>query len=148
MLRRGDWKYVAYPGYEPMLFDLRADPDEIRNLAASRPAVAGPMDRFLRSIVDYEAVDAKVKAYDRASFAKWRSEMKAKGRYESTMAMIFSGGDNVDAQHLKPWTTRDEAQIEKWLSAGGRTTAKPVSPTASQKPAALPDPKDIPTPEN
>jgi arylsulfatase A-like enzyme len=117
MLRRGDWKYIAYPGYEPLLFDLRTDPDEIRNLASKRPEIVRRMDTFLRSIVDYQAVDAKVKAYDRASFAKWRSEMKAKGRYESAMAAIFSGGDHVDAEHLKPWTAGDEAQIEKWLSA-------------------------------
>jgi arylsulfatase K len=119
MLRRGDWKYIAYPGYRPMLFDLRADPDEIRNLAPLRPEDVRQMDTFLRSIVDYPAVDAQVKAYDRASFAAWRSEMKARGRYESLMAEIFSGGDKVDAAHLKPWTARDEAQIEKWLSQGG-----------------------------
>ena len=71
MLRRGDWKYIAYPGYQPMLFDLLADPDEIRNLAPSRSEVVRQMDARLRSIVDYEAVDAKVKAYDRASFAAW-----------------------------------------------------------------------------
>ena len=115
MFRSGDWKYIAYPGCGPMLFDLRADPDEVRNLASARPGLVRQMDERLRSIVDYKAVDAKVKAYDRASFAAWRAEMKAKGQYESLMSEIFSGADHVDASQLKPWTAQDEAQIEKWL---------------------------------
>ena len=36
----------------------------------------------------------------------------------SLMAEIFSGGDKVDAAHLKPWTAEDEARIEKWPSQG------------------------------
>jgi len=32
MLRRGDWKYIAYVGYEPQLFNLQTDPDEVHNL--------------------------------------------------------------------------------------------------------------------
>ena len=33
MLRQGDWKYNVYVGYEPQLFNLKQDPDEIKNLA-------------------------------------------------------------------------------------------------------------------
>ena len=33
MIRKGDWKYVHYVGFEPELFDLRRDPEEIDNLA-------------------------------------------------------------------------------------------------------------------
>ena len=122
MIRRGDWKYIAYPGYEPMLFDLQADPDEVRNLAVARPELVRQMDALLRSVVDYPAVDAKVKAYDRASFAAWRAEMKAKGagKYEEMMAKIFSGNEGVRPENLKPWTAEDEARIEKWLSAGSK----------------------------
>jgi len=118
MLRRGDWKYIAYPGYEPMLFDLGADPDEIRNRAADRPDMVRQMDALLRSIVDYEAVDARVKAYDRTSFAAWRTAAKAQGNYDALMAEIFSGGDKVGAAQLKPWTAQDEARVEQWLGAG------------------------------
>ncbi|MCG6901923.1 MAG: sulfatase-like hydrolase/transferase [Rhodobacter sp.] len=32
MLRKGRWKYVHAEGQRPMLFDLRSDPDEIRDL--------------------------------------------------------------------------------------------------------------------
>jgi arylsulfatase K len=116
MLRRGSWKYIAYVGYEPMLFDLAHDPDEVRNLAALRPEVVREMDAQLRRIVDYPAVDAKVKAYDRESFRRWRNEAKATGEYEQTMARLYSGWDKVKANSLRPWTAEDEAHIEKWLS--------------------------------
>ena len=33
MLRRGDWKYIHYTGYEPELFNLQDDPEELANLA-------------------------------------------------------------------------------------------------------------------
>jgi hypothetical protein len=117
MLRRGPWKYIAYVGYEPMLFDLANDPDEVRNLASARPEVVREMDSQLRKIVDYPAVDAKVKAYDRESFGRWREKTKARGQYEQTMARIFSGWISVPADSVRPWTAAEEARIERWLSA-------------------------------
>jgi arylsulfatase K len=116
MLRRGPWKYIAYVGYEPMLFNLESDPDEVQNLAPSRPEVVGQMDALLRQGVDYPAVDARAKAYDRDSFRRWRTEMKAKGQYEEVMARVFSGGEDQPAGPVTAWTAADEARIEKWLS--------------------------------
>ncbi len=120
MLRRGDWKYIAYVGYEPQLFNLREDPDEIRSLAQSRPEVAAEMDARLRQIVDYEAVDAKVKDYDKRSFRQWRSEQLAAGTYERNMARIFSGWDGLaeDDPAISPWTEEDEKLITDWLGEG------------------------------
>lgn len=116
MLRRGDWKYVAYPGYPPQLFNLAEDPDEILNLAPVRPDVVGEMDTLLRSIVDYEAVDAKVKAYDRRAFRRWRLEQKSAGTYEELMARVYSGWDDLAEDEIRPWTETDERQIVEWLS--------------------------------
>ncbi len=118
MLRRGDWKYIAYPGYEPQLFNLPEDRWEVNNLAAARPDVVADMDARLRGIVDYEAVDAKVKAYDRASFARWRDEQRSAGTYESNMAIMHSGWAGVTAETADPWTEADEAQVETWLAEG------------------------------
>jgi len=118
MLRRGDWKYVALPGYEPLLFNLKDDPDETRNLAPVRPETAKEMDRLLRSIVDYDTVDARAKAYDRESFRRWREKERAAGTYEKNMAWIHSGFDRMKAEDAQPWTIADEALIEKWLAQG------------------------------
>ncbi len=64
MVRKGRWKYHAYVGYAPELFDLEADPEELTDLAPD-PAFAGTvaaMDRELRAICDPEAVDRAAKA--------------------------------------------------------------------------------------
>lgn len=39
MVRKGVWKYIHYVGFEPELFDLSTDPEEINNLAG-QPQVA------------------------------------------------------------------------------------------------------------
>ena len=36
MIRKGNWKLVHYEGFAPQLFDLKADPDEIKTLATLR----------------------------------------------------------------------------------------------------------------
>ena len=115
MLRRGDWKYIAYAGYDPQLLNLKEDSDEIANLAEVKPDKVQEMDALLRSIVDYEAVDAKVKDYDRTSFAKWRRKMKETGKYSETMARIFSGFDNLQPSDIQPWTDEEEERLVHWM---------------------------------
>ena len=117
MVRRGRWKYIAYPGYPSQLFDLEADPGELHDLAAARPAVAAEMDGLLRQAVDYEAVDAEVKAYDRECFAAWRRRHKGDGTYDALMAKIYSGWEVPD-ERIQPWRPEDEARIERWLAGG------------------------------
>ncbi len=64
MLRYRNWKYVAYAGFEPQLFDLAEDPKETRNLASdpafaeARALCAGELGKFL----DPEAVSAQALA--------------------------------------------------------------------------------------
>jgi arylsulfatase A-like enzyme len=117
MLRRGAWKYIAYVGYEPQLFNLKNDPDEVRNLANSRPDVVKEMDDLLRQIVAYESMDAKVKEYDKRSFRQWREEQLAAGTYEDTMARVYSGWDNLSDDDIMPWTEEDESLIQQWLDS-------------------------------
>ncbi|MFB3826656.1 MAG: sulfatase-like hydrolase/transferase [Bryobacteraceae bacterium] len=104
MLRRGDWKYIAYAGYEPQLFNLKEDPEEMRNLAKSRPDVAKDMEARLRRAVDYPAVDAKVKQYDKDSFRKWRAS-KSEQEYNDSMAQMYKG-----------WKPEHQRRIEEWLA--------------------------------
>ena len=61
MLRRGQWKLIHYVGFEPELFDLSDDPEELVNLAQERKykAVLEDMTQALHEICDPEAVDAQ-----------------------------------------------------------------------------------------
>ncbi len=64
MLRDARWKYVHYVHYPPQLFDLRADPEELNDLAGD-PAYAGIVATFrerLHAICDPAEVDRRAKA--------------------------------------------------------------------------------------
>ena len=116
MLRRGDWKYIAYAGYAPQLFDLRQDPAELHNQAVTWPQVAHEMETHLRRIVDCDTVDAKVKGYDRRCFRRWRQEQRSAGTYEISMARIYSGWDDLKDEQVRPWTAEDERKIVEWMN--------------------------------
>lgn len=63
MVRKGRWKFHYYVRYQPELFDLSIDPEELHDLAGD-PAYAdivGQMESELRRICDPEAVDALAK---------------------------------------------------------------------------------------
>jgi arylsulfatase K len=107
MVRQGDWKYVAFGGgYEPQLFNLSEDPEEMANLAVRLPEKREQMDALLRGIVDYEAVDAKVKAYDKECFRAWRKQL-GEEKYLETMKELNKG-----------WTAEQQEMIEQWLAQG------------------------------
>ena len=58
MLRKGDWKYFYFTGDVPLLFNLKDDPGELRNLAGKpeTAAVQKELHRHLTSLVDPDAV--------------------------------------------------------------------------------------------
>lgn len=63
MLRSGRYKYIHYTGFAPELFDLEADPEEVKDLAAD-PAMAPVLARFraeLEGICDPQAADREAK---------------------------------------------------------------------------------------
>jgi choline-sulfatase len=64
MLRDGKYKYIYYAGYEPELYDLDSDPEEMSNLAAKSEfqTVVAQYEKHLRDIVDPEAVNARALA--------------------------------------------------------------------------------------
>jgi len=117
MLRKGRWKYIAYPGYEPQLFNLVDDPDEITNLCRAKPNIVIQLDAELRKIVDYEQVHKRCMAYNRKSFLQWRRKVKAhpiplkeygankeNATYDEIMANCYMG-----------WTPQHEAKLQRWL---------------------------------
>ncbi|MDG2481201.1 MAG: sulfatase-like hydrolase/transferase [Alphaproteobacteria bacterium] len=61
MLRWKNWKYIAYPGYPPQLFDMVADPIEAHDLAGDQAhgKTLLACDAKLREICDPDAVNAR-----------------------------------------------------------------------------------------
>lgn len=59
MVRKGRWKLHHYVGFEPELFDLETDPEEMRNLASDPGFVEilSMMDEELRKICDPDVID-------------------------------------------------------------------------------------------
>ena len=102
MLRRGTYKYVAYAGYESQLFNLEDDQEEIDNLLQNEPELALKMDQELRKLVDYNAVDYKVKQYDRDSYLAWRAEIGEEA-YEQAMSEILPGWSDVERTMTETW---------------------------------------------
>jgi len=49
LVMEGQYKYVRGYGEAPALFDLREDPDEVRNLASVKPEVAARMGKLLEA---------------------------------------------------------------------------------------------------
>ncbi|MEM6986341.1 MAG: sulfatase-like hydrolase/transferase [Pseudomonadota bacterium] len=60
MLRKGDWKLIHYVGFEPELFNLRDDPEELVNLAAepTHEQTLNDLRAALHAICDPQAIDA------------------------------------------------------------------------------------------
>lgn len=72
MIRKGRWKFVHYVGFEPQLFDLVADPEELNDLGTApelEPVRRQLMDELL-AICDPAAVDARAKADQAALVAR------------------------------------------------------------------------------
>ncbi len=90
MLRWRNWKYTYYVGFPPQLFDLDADPDELRDLAPD-PDYAETLalcEQRLRRIVDPEAASAEAFASQRDKIAAFggMDAVRARGDFPHTPA--------------------------------------------------------------
>jgi len=62
---------MGYEHFPTQLFNLTADPNERRNLAANNPAVVTHMTSLLASQYDWVAADASAKEEQRENFIAW-----------------------------------------------------------------------------
>ncbi|PWS37532.1 sulfatase [Falsiroseomonas bella] len=83
MLRDGRWKYVRYVTYRPQLFDLAADPEELRDLAGDPAAT---MDETLLELKLRETLGEEVATLDAAVKARQAEILAANGGREAVMA--------------------------------------------------------------
>ncbi len=73
MLRQGSDKLIYHVGMPPQYYDLKADPDEARDLASHAGAASkvAALERRLRRICDPAAVDAQAKSDQRRMTERW-----------------------------------------------------------------------------
>ncbi len=98
--------------------ELAGEHKQYYKMCLYEPAVPVPLIIAGPGVRAGVAVDAKVKAYDRAAFRQWRARQQAAGTYEQTMARIYSGWNVTSEDQLVPWTEQDERQVERWLDEG------------------------------
>lgn len=112
MLRDNYWKYIAYAdgdSVSPQLFDLSADPDELRNVAPLYPNIVLSMEKKLQSIIDYRKVSYTVHQYNKEEFTKWRASLGQ--NYTNIISNLRWHTD---------WSKRPKAYemaIKKWLES-------------------------------
>ncbi|XP_065178830.1 arylsulfatase K-like [Sycon ciliatum] len=112
MLRQDNWKYIEYAGdYDPELFDLNSDPNELISVATSQPAILSQFRALLRDLLDPDEVDARAKAFDKQSFLTWRTSLGDK--YNETIG-------SSDLRWYWAWHKDSElylSLIDKWLKS-------------------------------
>ncbi|MDB9857451.1 sulfatase-like hydrolase/transferase [Amylibacter sp.] len=85
MVRIGKWKYIAYPGYAPQLFDLEQDPLENADLGQSPEYadIRAECDAALRKIVDVEAANALAFSDQKARIEQFggAAQIRERGSY-------------------------------------------------------------------
>ncbi len=125
MLRRDDWKLLAFPGYPPLLFNLRDDPDELQDRSAREPETLRRLEAELHGWVDPERISARAMETDCAHFQTWRETARREGVYAERMADIYG---RAQGSFTLPWRSEDEDRIEAWLSGS------PLPPLPIEKP--------------
>ena len=85
MLRRGRHKYVYYPDEPDQLFDIEADPNELRNLATDPEyeTLRAEFEADLREIVNPDAVDRRARRDQERRLEELTSEVDEDGARES-----------------------------------------------------------------
>ena len=93
----------ATPATHPQLFNLHDDPEEIHNLAESRPDIVQNLNTRLESLVDFDAADAQAKANDRQNFQTWRTPLTPT-QYQDAMSNAHQGvwGPDDDKRTRSP----------------------------------------------
>ena len=117
MLRQGDWKLIRHVGFDSELYNLAEDPGEATDLGTTDTETVSRLEETLDRHFDVEGIDQRAKAYDREQFVKWREQARPEGKYEDTLAHVYSGFDRQCIEDMRPWTADDEAKIDAWLAA-------------------------------
>ncbi len=99
MIRRGAWKLIYYHGYEPQLFNLRDDPDELID-RAQEPGLQEVRQALTRQVLDGwdpEAIQRCMadKRADNEILSAWAKNIQPPNQYQWTVRPEMNYLDNV-----------------------------------------------------
>ena len=121
MLRTEQWKYVAYAGYPPQLFDLANDPGELHDLSEERPDVVSRLDAELREIVDYDQTHRNWIDYCKEEFRQWRRQARRGLYVDSSYSLKERPSSDywtIMNNCFTGYDAEDERRVQAWLDAG------------------------------
>jgi len=119
MLRKNRWKYIAYAGLAPQLFDIQNDPQELTDLRGDHPDVVKRLDDDLRSLVDYDQTHRAWTAYCKDAFRQWRGQALRGQHVDDSYSL--AGNPSSDYWKIMDncftgYDQGDETIINRWLN--------------------------------
>jgi arylsulfatase A-like enzyme len=113
MIRKGPWKLITYgndgvviKGYKTQLFNIEKDPAELDDVASdpSNAATVTSLLAELTAVVDYEKVDASVKANDKALYKEYFVEkLNSDTKLRKAFEKAYTGFDDADWGKIQLW---------------------------------------------
>jgi choline-sulfatase len=103
MIRKANWKYIYATGYEPILFDLRSDPREQRNLAGRPEAAEAQKDlhaELLKLVPDPDAITEQAFAAQQALLEKMLRDNTRQQFREELRSRLGDGQARILAHQL------------------------------------------------
>jgi choline-sulfatase len=103
MIRKANWKYIYATGYEPILFDLRRDPEEKNNLAGRDETAAVQKElhtELLRLVPDPDAVTERAFTAQRTLLEKMIRDNTREEFYDELRSRLGEGQARVLANQI------------------------------------------------
>ena len=110
--REGKWKLITYATaassrvFPPQLFDLEADPWEMRNIANSNSKVVEELDAKLRSEIDYATVMIEYGKQGHDWAMRWMAAFPADG-WKTLLANAYRNFTVDDEKKFTAWLQQD-----------------------------------------
>jgi choline-sulfatase len=102
MIRKGDWKYIYFAGDQPLLFNLKNDPGELRNLAAdpSAATVRKELHGILTGLLDPDAVSERAFREQERVLAAMVRRMRPEEFYKEIAGRLGAAQAHVQTRRL------------------------------------------------
>lgn len=120
MLRRGDYKLIAYDRYPSRLFNLKDDPQELHDLSNSNPDKLRELEHHLSSTVNRKETSRNWEDYRKHTFAQFRRQAKRGLFYDDSYSLAKNPSSDyyeILNNTFTGWSDEDESRVDEWLNS-------------------------------